>query len=138
MPTVYIARSPSLQEWAADVGLTEHVYKVGVGEGTADQAIAALNAESFAGAADWAAIVSEETAAADEAALLAKVGAKEKAVDPLFYPRLKGATGLFKVKIKNVQTRLLVQKMMAGEDEKITKKPKAPDIAGYLLRTALD
>jgi hypothetical protein len=137
MPTVYIARSPSLQEWAADVGLTENVYKVGVAD-SPEAAVATLNDGSFAGASDWLVVVSEETAAADEAALLAKVGAKEKAVDPLFYPRLKGATGLFKVKMTNVQTRLLVQKMMAGEDEKITKKPKVPDIAGYLLRTALD
>ena len=137
MPTVYVARSPSVQEWAADVGLTEHVYKVGVAD-SAEAATAALNSEEFAGAGDWVVVVSEEAATADEAALLAKAGAKEKAVDPLFYPRLKGAKGLFKVKITNVQTRMLVQKMMAGEEEKMTKKPKAPDIAGYLLRTALD
>lgn len=136
MPTVYVARSPSLQEWAADVGLTEHVYRIGVAD-NAEAAVAALNADAVAGASDWAVVVSEETAV-DEASLLAKVGAKEKAVDPLFYPRLKGATGLYKVKIANVQTRLLVQKMMAGEEEKITKKPKAADIATYLLRTAID
>jgi hypothetical protein len=111
MPTVYVARSESLQEWAADVGLTVHVYKVGVAD-SAEAAATALNAESFAGASDWVVIVSEE-ANVEEAAALAKVGAKEKAVDPLFYPRIKGATGLFKVKMTNVQTRLLVQKMMA-------------------------
>ena len=137
MPTVYVARSESLQEWAADVGLTVHVYKVGVAE-SAEAAVETLNTQSFAGASDWAVVISEEAEAPDEAALLAKVGAKEKAVDPLFYPRIGGATGLFKVKMTNVQTRLLVNKMMAGEDEKITKKPKVPDIAGYLLRTALD
>lgn len=136
MSVVYVARSPGLQEWSADVGLTEHVYKVGVAE-TAEAAAAALNGEEFAGFSDWAVIASEE-AKADEATSLAKVATKEKAVDPLFYPRIKGAKGLFKVKIKNVQTRLLVQKMMAGEDEKVTKKPKAPDIAAYLLSTAFD
>lgn len=136
MPVVYVARSPSLQEWAADVGLTEHVYKVGVAD-SPEAATAALNGKEFAGVADWAVIASGE-AKADEAASLAKVGAKEKAVDPLFYPRIKGAKGLFKVKIKNVQTRMLVQQMMAGEEEKIKKKPKAPDIATYLLSTAFD
>ncbi len=136
MPVVYVACSPSLQEWSAEVGLTEHVYKLGIAD-SAEAAVEALNSEHFAGASDWAVIVSQE-AKADEAASLAKAGAKEKAVDPLFYPRIKGARGLFKVKIKNVQTRLLVQKMMAGEDEKITKKPKAPDIAAYLLSTAFD
>jgi len=83
-------------------------------------------------------VLKSDEAKADEAASLAKVAAKEKAVDPLFYPRIKGAKGLFKVKIKNVQTRMLVQKMMAGEEEKMTKKPKAPDIAAYLIGTALD
>jgi len=136
MPVLYVARSPSLQEWAADVGLTEHVYKVGVAD-DAEAAVRALNEENFAGVADWAVLKSDE-AKADEAASLAKVAAKEKAVDPLFYPRIKGAKGLFKVKIKNVQTRMLVQKMMAGEEEKMTKKPKAPDIAAYLIGTALD
>ena len=86
---------------------------------------------------DWAVLKSEVTTS-DEAAALAKLAVKEKPVDPLFYPRLKGARGLFKAKIKNVQTRLLVQQMMAGEEEKIKKKPKAPDIADYLIRTALD
>lgn len=138
MPVVYVARSPSLQEWSADVGLTEHVYKVGVVDGTAEGAVAALNQESVAGVADWQLLKSEEVPAADLAAILAKVGVKEKPVDPTFYPRLKGARGLFKVKIKNVQTRMLVQKMMEGGEEKMTKKPKAPDIADYLLRNALD
>ena len=136
MPVVYVARSPSLQEWAADVGLTEHVYKVGVAD-DAEAAVRTLNEENFAGVADWAVLTSGE-AKADEAASLARVGAKETAVDPLFYPRIKGAKGLFKVKIKNVQTRMLVQQMMAGEEEKIKKKPKAPDIATYLLSTAFD
>jgi len=136
MPVVYVARSPSLQEWAADVGLTEHVYKVGVAD-TAEAAVEALNGESFAGVSDWALVTSQE-AKADEVASLAKVATKETAVDPLFYPRIKGARGLFKVKIKNVQTRLLVQQMMAGEEEKIKKKPKVPDIAAYLISTALD
>lgn len=135
MPIVYVARSPSLQEWSADVGLTEHVYKIGVAD-SAEAAAATLN-EGFGGATDWAVLKSEE-ATADEAALLAKIGAKEKAVDPLFYPRLKGARGLFKVKMSNVQTRLLVQQMMAGEEEKMKKKPKPADSADYLIRTALD
>jgi hypothetical protein len=138
MPTVYVARSPALQEWSADVGLTEHVYKVGVGEGTAEDAVKALNEDKVAGVTDWQVIKSEDVPAADLATIFAKVSVKEKAVDPLFYPRLGGATGLFKVKIKNVQTRMLVQKMMEGGEEKITKKPKAPDIAEYLIRNALE
>ena len=136
MPVIYVARSPSLQEWSADVGLTEHVYKVGIADGTAEDAIAALNSGEFAGASDWAVVKEQSVDTGDEAAMAEKLGRKEKAVDPLFYPRIKGARGLYKVKMTNVQTRLLMQKMMAGEEEKVPKKPKIGDIADYLLGTA--
>jgi hypothetical protein len=136
MPTIYVARSPSLQEWAADVGLTEHVYKVAVTEGAAEEGVARLNAESFAGADDWALLKEKSVDGIDPTAVAQRLGRKEKAVDPLFYPRIRGATGLYKVKIANVQTRLLMQKMMAGEEEKVPKKPKVADIADYLLGTA--
>lgn len=138
MAIIYVARSPSVQEWAADVGLTEHVYKVGVAEGTAEEAVEGLNGESFAGAGDWTLLDQKPLEGADPAAIAERLGRKEKAVDPLFYPRIKGATGLYKVKIANVQTRLLMQKMMAGEEEKVPKKPKVADIAGYLLGTATE
>lgn len=138
MPIIYVARSPSLQEWAVDVGLTEHVYKVGVAEGTAEDAVAQLNVESFAATADWALLTQRIADAVDPAAVAERLGKKEKAIDPLFYPRIRGATGLYKVKMANVQTRMLMQKMMAGEQEKVPKKPKAGDIADYLLGTALE
>jgi hypothetical protein len=32
---------------------------------------------------------------------------------------------------------MLVQKMMGGDEEKVTKKPKAIDIATYLVEDAL-
>jgi hypothetical protein len=138
MPNIYIARSASLQEWSADVGLTEHVYKVGVADGGAEAAVTALNAESFAGATDWKLLKEEAVEAVDMTGVAEKLVRKEKAVDPTMYPRLKGAMHLFKVKMSNVQTRLLVNQMMAGQEEKLTKKPKAADVAEYLIRTALD
>jgi hypothetical protein len=138
MAIIYVARSPTVQEWAADVGLTEHVYKVGIAKGTAEAAVEALNGESFAGTSDWTLLSQRPLEGADPAAVAERLGRKEKAVDPLFYPRIKGATGLYKVKIANVQTRLLMQKMMAGEEEKVPKKPKVADIADYLLGTATE
>ena len=138
MPIIYVARSPSLQEWAADVGLTEHVYKVGIVDGTPDEAVARLNEEAFAGVSDWVLLKDREVETADDKSVAERLARKEKAVDPLFYPRIKGATGLYKVKMANVQTRLLMQKMMAGEEEKVPKKPKVGDIADYLLGTAAE
>lgn len=138
MPIIYVARSPTMQEWAADVGLTEHVFKVGIADGSAADAIGQLNSEEFAGASDWTLLKEKSLDPADPAAISERLGRKEKAVDPLFYPRIKGATGLYKVKIANVQTRLLMQKMMAGEEEKVPKKPKVGDIADYLLGVATE
>lgn len=138
MPTIYVARSPTVQEWAADVGLTEHVYKIGVAEGTAADAIGQLNGDEFAGASDWTLLREKSVDGADPAAISERLARREKAVDPLFYPRIKGATGLYKVKVANVQTRLLMQKMMAGEEEKVPKKPKVGDIADYLLGLATE
>lgn len=138
MPIIYVARSPAVQEWAADVGLTEHVYKVGVAEGTAEEAVAGLNGDSFAGAADWVLLKEAAVDAADPAAVVERLSRKEKTVDPLFYPRIRGAVGLYKVKLAHVQTRMLMAKMMAGEEEKVPKKPKAADIADYLIGIATE
>jgi hypothetical protein len=98
----------------------------------------ALNGESFAGVTDWKLLKSDPVEVVDMTAVVEKLGRKEKHVDPSMYPRLKGAAHLFKVKMSNVQTRMLVQQMMAGEEEKLTKKPKPIHVADYLIRTALD
>lgn len=135
MPTVYVARSQSLQQWASDVGLTAHVYKLGVADGPAEPAIEALNVTKLGGASDWTLVKAQE-ATCDEATALERAGRKEKLVDPAHYPRLGGATGLVKVKLANVQSRLLVQRMMAGEEEKAIK-PKPADIAAHLIQDAL-
>lgn len=135
MPTVYVARSQSLQQWASDVGLTAHVYKLGVADGPAEPAVETLNVTKLGGAADWI-LVKAQDANCDEAAALERVGRKEKLIDPAHYPRLAGATGIVKVKLTNVQNRLLVQRMMAGEEEKAIK-PKPVDIATHLIQDAL-
>lgn len=135
MPTVYVARSQSLQQWASDVGLTPHVYKVGVTDSTADAAVESLNQASAGGVADWKLVTAQE-ANCDEAAALERIARKEKLVDPAHYPRLGGERGLVKVKLANVQSRLLVQRMMAGEEEKAIK-PKPADIAAHLIQDAV-
>ena len=135
MATVYVARSPNLQQWGSDVGLTAHVYKVGVASDSAESAVESLNTAKFGGESDWQ-LVKAQPAETDEAAVLERIGRKEKLVDPAHYPRLGGATGVVKVKLANVQSRLMVQRMMAGEDEKAIK-PKPPDFAAHLLQDAV-
>jgi hypothetical protein len=141
MPAIYVASSRNLQKWGADVGLTAHVYKVGVASGTPNEAVETLNKDSFAGETDWRLVQSAEAAGLEEPVVLDRVARKEKRVDPGHYPKLRGATGIIKVKLQNVQIRMMVQQM-TGEggsesEEHSTRKAKAIDVAAYLLQNAL-
>ena len=78
MPNIYVARSASLQEWSADVGLTDHVYKVGVADGGAEAAVTALSAESFAGATDWKLLKEEAVETVDMNGVAEKLARKER------------------------------------------------------------
>lgn len=133
MGFVYVARSAALTDWGSDVGLGKFVFKVGYAE-DAEAAVKALNDSAAGGAADWA-LVGQAEADTSEQTVLERLGRKEKMVDPAFYPRLKGLTGLFKVKLANVENHLLVKAMMENREAKPVK-PKPADIAGYLIHNA--
>jgi hypothetical protein len=120
------------------VGLGKHVYKVGIGEGKAAEIEAALNAQSLAGMTDWKALkVQKLDEPVDEAAALARLAGREKEIDPNFYPRIRGARGIFKVKVENVANSLLVQQALGTGELKIDKV-KPADIAAYLIRNAIE
>ena len=53
MATLFVARSKALQDWGHGVGVTKFLFKVGVVDGSIDEAIAVMNAEKVAGSADW-------------------------------------------------------------------------------------
>ena len=135
MTVLYVATSKIFSAWAADVGLGKHVYKVGVAEGSADDALKALNGESCAGADDWRLLKSQELDGLDEAVMIERLARKEKMVDPNYYPRLRGATGVFRVKVANVTNHLLVKRALAGDEERVDKI-KPADIAAYLIQNA--
>lgn len=135
MAVIYVARSKSLSEWGASVGISKHLFKVGIAEGSAKEGVAALNEAGFAGASDWTLVASAECAMADEAAAIARLARKEAPVDPRYYPRIKGAAGIFRVKPKNVENSLLVEKAMAGEAS-LEFKLKPVDIGNYLIKNA--
>ncbi len=130
MAVLYVAKSANLLEWASDVGLGKHVYKVGV----ADDPEAAL-AEGAAGETDWTVMKTQDAGDLTEAEALERLGHKEDLVNPNYYPRLRGATGIVKVKLANVENALFVAKMLENPSAKPTKA-KAKDIADYLLRNA--
>lgn len=136
MATVYVARSQGLSKWGGEVGLTKHVFKVGLAEDSAEAAIKALNAAAHAGQSDWKLIAKEPADGADEAEVIAHVAAKEKMVDPLYYPRLGGARGIFKVKIENAEAHMLMKRAMEGA-ESLAAKLTPADIGAYLIKSAL-
>jgi hypothetical protein len=135
MTVLYIALSKNLASWAADVGLTKHVFKLGVAEGSADDAVRALNDDSFAGENDWRLVKQEEVDDLEEAGAVERLAKREKMIDPNYYPKIRGAVGIFKVKIGNVANHLLVKRALAGDEQKLDKV-KTADIAAYLIQNA--
>lgn len=137
MPSVFVAKSESLQSWASDVGLTAHVYKLGLGE-EGDEAwlAAALDAQAHAGRRDWQVLaVQEASEGAEEEALVRRAAGKESLVDPLYYPQIRRAPGIFKVKLLNVENHYMVREALEGQQIKRIKITPA-HIAAYLLRLA--
>jgi hypothetical protein len=135
MATLYVAMSKGLQAWASDVGLTKHVFKLGVAEGSGGDAVEALNAGGHAGRRDWTLVAEEAADDLDEATACARLSGKETPLDPLYYPQVKGARGLFKVKLANVENHLLIATALAGGQRK-TAKVSPREIGSYLIRNA--
>jgi hypothetical protein len=131
-----VARSKTLSEWGGDVGLSKNLFKVGVYDGTGKDAVAALNDESCAGATDWTLLKAAEAGELEEDAALATLAGKKQAVvDPKYYPRIKGAVGIFRIKPKDIENSMLVERAMAGEESlNFTLKPA--DIANFLIKNA--
>ncbi|MGH6933321.1 MAG: hypothetical protein ACREEE_12915 [Dongiaceae bacterium] len=137
MPVLYVATSKNLSKWASDVGLSKFIYKVGVAEEKAEEAIAALNAEAFAGESDWTLVKKQAIdVGPDEASVIDRLSARERMIDPVIYPKIKGARGIFKVKVSNVANDALITRALAGEMLKI-EKIKPVDIANYLFKNGL-
>jgi hypothetical protein len=135
MPVIYVARSKTLSDWGASVGISKNLFKVGVAVGSGKEAVAALNEEACVGATDWTLVKATDMGEASEAEALERLSKKEMVVDPRYYPRLKGAAGIFRVKLENVENSLLVEKALAGE-ESLTFKIKPADVASYLIKNA--
>lgn len=136
MPFVYVAKSKGLEKWGADVGLTKHVYKVGVAGDTAEAAVEALNQNAVAGHSDWKLVQQKEVEAADEDEIFARLAKKQRAVDPSYYPGIKGARGIFKIKPTDIEHSALVGQALAGGEMKEIKI-NAAVIADYLIKNAL-
>ena len=135
MAVIYVARSSKASEWGASVGLTKHIYKVGVAEDSAEAAVKRLNESNHAGFSDWKLIKKEEVEGIDEAAAIDRLAKKERMVDPGLYPKIKGVRGIFKVKMVNVENHLFVKQALENLETRDIKV-KHPEIAAYLIHAA--
>jgi len=113
--------------------LSKHIYKLGYTE----EPVKAVVAAGWAGESDWSLVKKEEADGLNEAEIVARVARREKMIDPNFYPKLKGASGIFKVQPTHVEDDIVVSRAMAGHQSIDPVKLKPSDFAGYLIRSAL-
>lgn len=135
MGMVYVARSVGLQKWGSDVGLGKNLYQLGYAEGDAEAAVKAMNESAHAGHGDWKLVAKEPAEGLSVEELASRLQRKEKMVDPALYPRIKGAVGIFKVKLENAENHILIKKALAGQDPGHLKL-KPADIGAYLIAMA--
>ena len=132
MPVLYVARSAKLSRWASDVGFGKHIYKLGVC--AADPK--ALAGAGWAGEADWKIVRAEEVEGLSEAEAQERLARREKMIDPNLYPKLKGATGVFRVAADHVENHIIVSRALAGDSDRRDMKLTPADFAAYLVHNA--
>jgi hypothetical protein len=132
MSVIFVATSKTLQEWGADVGLGKNLYKVGIADGqSAEEALA-----GFANHSDWKVLKTAEVEMAEDE-LLARLGRKEKLVDPNYYPKLRGAQGIVKINLPAIENSMLVALALDGREPPKNFKVKPVDVATHLINNAV-
>jgi hypothetical protein len=133
MGVIFVARSARFGKWASDVGLSKNVFKIGYSEEDPKPVIQ----QGWGGETDWTLVRQREADRTSEEQIVQRLARKEKMVDPNYYPRLRGATGIFKVSPEHVENHILVARVMAGASERQELKLKPTDFADYLIHNAL-
>lgn len=129
MAILYVATSKAQQEWGNEVGLGKNLYKVGLADGqTAEEAVAGCANQS-----DWVVLKTQDVDAMSEDDVLVRLGRKEKLVDPTYYPKLRGATGIVKINLTAIENSMLVAIALEGRLQPKNFKVKPADVATFLL-----
>ncbi len=136
MPTIFVASSLTMQEWGSDAGISKHLYRVGITDDDTKAAVDEMNAETYAGQKDWVLCGNRDIEGWDDARLLARLAERQKVVDPLYYPKIKGAKDIVRVDQRKVEANMVIKQTMEGRASKVPKlKPK--DIADYIVDSVL-
>ncbi|HVJ51615.1 MAG TPA: hypothetical protein VM689_04095 [Aliidongia sp.] len=133
MATIFVARSAGLSDWASDVGLSKHVYKLGVTEAPIKEVVAA----GWSGFTDWKLLKQQDVEGVDDADIVARLAARVKMIDPNLYPRLKDEAGMFKVLPAQVENHITLTRALAGNQDSGELKVKPVDFANFLIHNAL-
>jgi hypothetical protein len=133
MGILYVARSVKLGRWASDVGLGKNVYKIGVADGDPKS----LAAAGWAGEIDWTIVRKAVVEQLSESEAFDRLARKEKMIDPNLYPKLKGATGVFRLTPARVEDHIIITRALAGQSDRAAIKLKPTDYADYLIHSAL-
>jgi hypothetical protein len=132
MGVIYVARSAKFSKWASDAGITKNVFKIGYSEDDPAPLIAA----GWGGETDWTLIKQHAAEDISEDDIIERLKRKERMIDPVYYPRLRGVNGVFKVPPERVENHILITRALAGEGDKAVKL-KPADFAEYLIQNAL-
>ena len=132
MAVLFVARSAKLARWASDVGFGKHVYKIGVCDGDPKP----LVASGWAGETDWTLVGRDDVDDLEETEAIERLGRREKVIEPRLYPKLKGATGIFRVSPEHVENHIIVRRALAGDSDPLDLKLKPADFAAYLTHNA--
>ena len=135
MAVIYVARSKTLSDWGASVGISKYLYKVGISEVAAKQAITDLNERACAGVDDWKLLSAEDADDLGEALVIERLAKKTTLIDPTYYPRINSEAGIFRVNPKNVENSMIVERAIA-RDESLHFKLKPADFGVYLIKNA--
>jgi hypothetical protein len=133
MSVLFVARSARLARWASDVGFGRNIYKVGVSNEDPKD----LAAAGWAGEDDWKIVRTEAVEGLSEAAAIERLLGREKSIDPTLYPKLKGASGVFRVAADHVENHIVVSRALAGAGDRADLKLKPADFAAYLIHNVL-
>ena len=133
MATIYVARSTKLGKWASDVGLSKHIFKLGI----TDEPVKTLIEKGWAGETDWQLVKQQPVDGVSEEEALTRLARKAKPIEPRYYPRIRDTAGLFKVDPAHVENHIIVGRALEGAATDAAMKLKPADFAAYLIHNAL-